>query len=378
MTLKHCLSQYLDADTTATHSTRKTFPFFTSGDRWETLTSSGWDDWVAGFWPGIHWIAADAGSFSKDRALEVTRQIEPIYERNINVGFRYQYSWVPAYEATGKSKYKRKALKAAERLSRCYYPDLELIGNPDTGVGRRDNNTIKVANDALMNLPLLLWAINCAPESGEYRSYLEKYLTKATQLFVKPNGAVRHRIHYNREDCSIDRVDSPQGIAGGCWSRGLAWTVYGLTLSGIFLNNDRFIDTAKAAMNYHQENSYNLIPAFDYSISTLNKPSLTDTSAAAILASAMLTLGKLRNNAKADKLGRRITKRLFDRYRRNDDQDGLIDGGCFHYHEGDGVNEATIWGDFYALEARYIMEHNELPTHLNWIQATPYSRAKAS
>lgn len=373
MTLTECLSSYLDSNSSKAKNTVKTFPYFTAGDRWLTLSDTEWDDWTAGFWTGIHWMGTELGVIGQSRALDLTRRVKPIHEQNINVGFRYEYSWVPAFEVTGNPNFKRRALKGAERLSRCYFPELSLVGSE-----LDDGATVLVANDALMNVPLLLWAINYTPESGEYRKYLKNFLAKASRLFVKPNGAVRHCIHYDPESRSIKRVRSPQGVPGGCWSRGLAWTVYGLTLGGIFLNNEKFIETAKRAMDYHCEHSYNLIPPFDYSVSTINRPELTDTSAAAILASAMLTLGKVRKNHQAERLGERITRRLFNKFRRSSDQDGLIDGGCFHYPEGDGVNEATVWGDFYALEARYMMEENGLPPHLNWLTAKPLKRAKAS
>ncbi|MFB6345051.1 MAG: hypothetical protein ABEK50_04665 [bacterium] len=371
MSIDELLPRHLQPDQ-SNNGKPPAFPFITDGDEWKTISSSDRPDWASGFWTGTHWIASDSGLIDEEKALELTREIDLEFERNYNTGFRFQYSWVPAFETTGKSRYKLKALQGAERLSRCYFPDLSIVGN------MTDDQTIVAANNALMNLPLLLWADNQTPDSTEYRRYLDEFLTKATELFVKPSGAVRHRIHYDRETQSIQAVDTDHGLAGGCWSRGLAWTVYGLVLGGIYLDDDHYLTTAKVAMDYHIENSYNLIPAFDYSISTLKKPELTDTSAAAILACAMLTLGKYEKNEQAEELGQQITKTLFEKYRRGPDRDGLIDGGCFHYPEEEGINEATVWGDFYALEARYLMENGELPSYLSWIKRSPAVRAKAS
>lgn len=374
MTFEACLSKYLQLETNENPPTSATVsPIHTTGDCWKPFSGDEERHWSDGYLPGIHWIASDVDLIDSDRAIEVTRTIESAEGAHTRIGFRHQYSWIPAYEATGKSKFKRRALKAAERLSRCYYPDLSLLGNPVVNDG-----TVQVNIRSIMNVPLLFWAMNHSPNGDQYRNYLEGYLKRITQLFVKSNGSVRNRITYNLESREIDRVSSPRGIPGGCWTRGLAWTVYGLTLGGIYLNNEEFLDTAKTAMDYHVENTYDLIPAFDYSVSALKKPNLTDTSTAAILASAMLLLGRLRENSRAETLGRRITNRLFDNYLREPDQAGLIDGACFHYPENRGVNEATIWGDFYALEAFYLKENNELPSHLNWIGTTPHSRRKAS
>lgn len=373
MDFESVVTPYLDGTGSSRYSTVQAFPYFTRGEEWTPLEQSDWDDWISGFWPGIHWMAQQHGPMDLEDALELTREVQPIYEQNINTGFRYQYSWVPAYEATGNPKYKQKALDAARRLNECFRPGLSLY------CSRNDSpNTIRAANDAFMNIPLLLWASEASPNGSRYRTTIQKFLERATKLFVKDNGAVRHCIVFDREQQTPRAVQSPQGIPGGCWSRGLAWTVSGLTLGGLYLDRSDFLEKARRIVNFHERNTYSKIPPFDYSVSCLKQPSLTDTSAGAILASSLLVHGTLRDEPELKDKGQTILKTLLKDYRRSADRAGLIDGGCFHYPEEEGINEALIWGDFFTLEALYLNEYEQLPLHLKWLDQRAAVRAKAS
>lgn len=373
MTTEEILSQYLQNSPRDDHSTLESFPYFTDGENWTTLRNSGWDDWVAGFWCGIHWLAEETDVVSTENAIQLTREIQLLDNKSINTGFRYQYSWIPAYEITGNPQFKQKALQAAQRLTKCYVEDLSLLCNY-----RSDSQSIHAVNDALMNTPLLYWAVNNSPRGQHYRSLLRNYLSRASEIFIKNSGAVRHRVVYDSESLQLLTVKSPQGVPGGCWSRGLAWTFNGLILGGLFFEDDDLIGTAMKVFDYHQKNTQSIIPAFDYSISAMNQPRLTDTSAAAILASGLLTLGIVNDNDKARTEGEKIIGRLLHSYRRPPDESGVIGGGCFHYPEEDGVNEALIWGDFYTMEAIFMKEYDELPIHLNWLRSSNNIKAQAS
>ncbi len=373
MNFEDLVTSYLDETRSTRYGSVKAFPYFTRGEEWTPLEQSGWDDWISGFWPGIHWMAHNHGPTDIDDAIALTREIQPLYEQNINTGFRYQYSWVPAHEATGNPEYKKKALNAARRLNECFRPGLTLFCSQNDSP-----NTIPAANDAFMNIPLLMWAAETSRGGSRFRTTVQRFLERAQKLFVKENGAVRHRIVFDSSSLTPRAVQSPQGIPGGCWSRGLAWTVSGLTLGGLYLDRSDFLETARRIVDFHERNTYSKIPPFDYSISSLKQPSLTDTSAGAILASSLLIHGTLRDKPDLKKKGEMILKALLNDYRRSPDCAGLIDGGCFHYPENEGINEALIWGDFFTLEALHVSEFGELPHHLKWLDRQKTVRARAS
>jgi unsaturated chondroitin disaccharide hydrolase len=372
MTMDSLLSNYLPEQTSPINQSTRNFPTYTHGSQWKSLGSTGWDDWIAGFWSGIHWIAEDLGVVETADAIDLTKKITPAYQRNFNIGFRYQYSWIPAYEATGTSEYKRKAINAAQRMSQCFFPKLDLFCH-----SYRQNKLI-ASNHALMNIPLLLWASKHSPNRTKYLKLMKRFLEKSLKLFVKSDGSTRNRIIFDPQNYSIKTVNTLHGVTGGCWSRGLAWTVNGLVMGGIFFENDRFLDTARKMVRYHKDNSFSAIPPFDYALSTLKRPDLTDTSAASILASSMLLLGTINDDREAYDYGETILDRLFRSHWRDDTDDGLIGGGCFAYPKEEGVNEATVWGDFYTLEALYLKENKSLPPYLSWLTAGQSIRAQAS
>lgn len=373
MNVGSVLGEYMEETSLTEHDRLDAFPYFTNGTAWETLESSGWDDWIAGFWPGVNWMAHEQDHRNTDEAIELTRQVQPLSQRSFNTGFRYQYSWVPAYEATGNPEFKQTALDAARRVSECFRPKISLFCNPNGQDG-----ILRAANDAMMNIPLLLWAARHSPHGEHYRITLERYLERASKLFVKDNGAVRHRIVFDAETYAVRAVQSPQGLPGGCWARGLAWTVNGLVLGGLYLEREDFLETAERIVGFHERNTYSIVPPFDYSISCLKQPALTDTSAGAILASAMLTYGVVGDNNDMLERGEKMLKKLLHDHRRERGEVGLLGGGCFHYPDEEGINEALIWGDFYTLEALYVRESEELPLHLRWLSSERTLRAQAS
>jgi len=373
MTFETALKRYCSNNLIEKYDATAEFPYFTKDGTWKTLEKSNWDDWISGFLVGINWLGHEIGFQDTEEALELTRNITPLYEHNFNIGFRYQYSWVPAFEATRLPEFKRTGLEAAARLKACFSPALSLLCHED-----KKNERYVAANDAFMNIPLLLWASMNSPDGETYASIVEKFLDQSVKYFVKSDGSTRHRIIFDTDNLEILRVDSPQGIPGGCWSRGLAWTVNGLILGGLFFQRDSFIESALKLVSYHQQRTYSLIPAFDYSVSVLNRPSHTDTSAAAILSSSLLTLGIQDDYQQAYSYGEKLLNRLLEKYRQPADRDGLLNGGCFHYPSGIGINSALIWGDFYLLEALYQAEFGALPVHLSWLPREKHPEAQAS
>lgn len=72
-----------------------------------------------------------------------------------------------------------------------------------------------------------------------------------------------------------------------------------------------------------------------------------DSSAASITASAWLKWGGYNL---ADH-GRRCVVELVNKHLRSTREDGILAQSCAYLKEGIGVNEATIWGDYYLMES---------------------------
>lgn len=360
---KKTVNEYLRKEITPSQLKIDNFPYYTASNGWKTLGNSGWDDWVAGFWPGISWLAVEADKRWLTFARRKTEQITPRLKNNFNIGFRYQYSWLPGYEVTREPVMKQQALKAADRLLQCFHPRAGLICH------RTRNNKLVAATDSLMNLPLLFWAYQQTGNSAPWEFILRSTLNRSLELFLRKDGGIRHLLNIDPLSGRVIAAKSPQGVADGCWSRGLAWAVAGFILGGLRFKDDSYLRAADRLITYHCQNAPDLIPAYDYCINPEEKPELTDTSAAAIMAASLLLYGIKRKDHSFFSLGERITKKLFSGYIRNKSTPGLLGGSCFHYPGQAGINSATVWGDFYALEALFLVERKRPPLYYNWLKS---------
>jgi len=361
--LKDVINSYLTHRVHSPESIEE-FPYYTNDSRWETIRSSGWDDWVAGFLPGINWLGASVDNRLTDRARAHTTQISDRHTHNFNIGFRNQYSWLSGYEVTGDREYKQRTKNAVDRLLDCFHPAVNLIGH-------RTHDELHVsATDAMMNLPLLMWSYHHGYKPVRCRWVVEQTLATAQKQFVRKDGGVHHLLKFDGRTGRLTSIESRQGELGGCWSRGLAWMTTGLVLGGICFNRSDFLLRAQDLMLYHWRHTNNLVPPYDYQANTndQSEPPL-DTSAGAILASGMILLGKHEDDYRLKQAGQSIVNYMLFEHRRPEPSAGLIGGSSFHVPENTGVNEATIWGDFYTLESLYLMEEDHLPPHLNWLNA---------
>ena len=85
-----------------------------------------------------------------------------------------------------------------------------------------------------------------------------------------------------------------------------------------------------------------LIPPWDFDASA-DAP--TDSSAVAIVASALLDLGGEWRAPALELLGALVGSCL-----NRGDADGLLLHGCYRHNVGEGIDCATVWGDFFLLD----------------------------
>lgn len=358
---KTVITDYLDNEITGKKDHLAHFPYYSANNHWETIESSGRDDWVGGFWPGILWLAAAENRRWEHLAERATRHVIPALNNNFNIGFRNNYSWAAGFAGTGNKEMKKMGLKATDRLYNCFHESTGLIGH------RPNNKTLISGSDMLMNLPLLYWAISQKPKTDRYRQAVKTTLNKSAQILVRDDNSLHHLIKFNLETEEIVDKISPQGKSRGCWSRGLAWATTGFVLGGIVFDENEYFKIAEKLFTYHDQNTADIIPAFDYAVNANEYPDLTDTSAAAILASGLLLQAQHNRNSYLQRRGEEIVHTLFTKYRRDNDKQGLIGGGCYHQPSGEGINAATIWGDYFALEALYLAKKETLPPQLDWL-----------
>jgi len=328
------------------------FPHASKDGRYE-LAPAHW--WTAGFWPGQLWLVyretRDAGirtiAESCERQLDQTiLEFDDLYH---DVGFMWSLTAVARYKLTGAEDSRRRGMLAASLLASRF----NLRGN-----FLRAWNEDKVGwaiVDSLMNLPILYWA---SEVSGDPRF---KYIAMAhadTSLrhFVRPDGSCRHIVSFDPITGTFIEALGGQGASpDSAWSRGLAWALYGFTLSHRHTGEIRYLEAARRVAYFFLKNlPADAVPYWDFRVPvTAETP--RDSSAGACAASGLLELACLVPAPEAGLFrdaAITLLQALDSRCGAWDlDEEGLLRFGTGHMPEGQNVQVSLIYGDYFFVEA---------------------------
>jgi len=178
------------------------------------------------------------------------------------------------------------------------------------------------------------------------------------RVLVRGDGSTAHEGIFNRETGEFLRQSTHQGFRGdSCWSRGLAWSLYGFGTCYSYTRDPRFLETAEACADFYIEHSpADGVPPWDYDAPPESR-SQVDTSAAAIAASGLFQLARLCADPVKGKFydltARHIVGSLCAKYLGQSDPEweGILRGGVYHTQKKLGVNESVMWGEYFFLEA---------------------------
>ena len=323
--------------------------------------------WTTGFWVGMLWQAYELSEYEKYKmaALSTIESFEYIIDNKIGVnhhdmGFLFSLSCVSAYKLTGNETAKETALKAADHLVTRYRENGSFIqawGNiSDTSTNYR------LIIDTLMNLPLLYWASEVTGDDS-YREIARAHYDTTQSLVYREDGSTYHTYYFNPETGKPTKGVTRQGLNDeSTWSRGQGWGIYGPMLTYGYENNAEAIETFKSATNYFLENlPADYVPFWDFTYGDGDyQPK--DSSAAAIALCGILE--GIKHMDESDPLrevyinaSKRIMNSLIDNYStaKLDYANGLLLHGTQNMPDGDGVDEMSIWGDYFYLESLHRM-----------------------
>jgi unsaturated chondroitin disaccharide hydrolase len=154
------------------------------------------------------------------------------------------------------------------------------------------------------------------------------------------------------------RQTTQQGYRGdSCWSRGLAWSLYGFGTCYEYSRDPRFLETAVACADYYITHSPpDGVAPWDFNAPADSRRHV-DTSAAAITASGLLRLCRLLTDPLKGHLywttAVRILRSLCHSHlgKGTPGWEGILRGGVYHIHKGLGVDESVMWGEYFFVEA---------------------------
>lgn len=142
-----------------------------------------------------------------------------------------------------------------------------------------------------------------------------------------------------------------------CWARGQAWGIYGFPLSYKYTGDYSLITLGKKVANYF----LNRLPEDSIAYWDLiftSGPEERDSSSSAIAACGLLELSKYLPVTDSDKrlyenASLHIVKSLTDHYTSKavSERSGVLLHGVYAKPHNKGIDEYTIWGDYYYFEA---------------------------
>jgi unsaturated chondroitin disaccharide hydrolase len=337
------------------------YPLYTDHGKWRH-SKTAWTRWCDGFLPGMMWIFHQETGDLKWRALaeKYSRSLEPRKDdREVHdLGFIFYHgTYKRWYEATVRDGSPDQSLKdvvvhAGQTLALRFND----VGGCLRSFHGPDSNFI----DIMMNVGIIFYA---ALETND-TALLElahKHCQTTRRTLVRGDGSTSHEGIFDLVTSEFLKQTTQQGYRGdSCWSRGLAWSLYGFGTCFQLTRDPTYLEVAQLNADWWLAH----IPEdgvapwdFDAPLSGALSRSQVDTSGSAIAAVGLFNLAELspsvaRRKAYLD-CALRTLDSLTTRYlgEGEDGWEGILRGGVYHIHKDLGVNESVMWGEFFFVEA---------------------------
>jgi unsaturated chondroitin disaccharide hydrolase len=340
------------------------FPMYTVKGKW-LHQGEKWTNWCEGFLPGMMWIFYEetGDSFWRGQAERYSRLIEPRkYDRAVHdLGFLF-------FHGTYKRWY-----EATVREGR---PDL-LVREVVFHAGRTLAMRFKekgaylrsfVADESLfidimMNVPIILYTA-VATGDEKLMEIASRHCATSRRYLVRGDGSTAHEAIFDTATGECLRQTTHQGYRGdSCWSRGLAWALYGFATCGRLLNFRPWLETSQACAQFMMEKlAGDPVPPWDFDAPEESRKQ-KDSSAGAIAAAGLFELSEAVVTVGSDEARQRKYFRDFGlrilgelcapAYLATEDAgwEGILKHGVYHINKGLGVDESVMWGEFFFVDA---------------------------
>jgi len=332
-------------------------PMYTSNGRWKHEGPS-WTHWCDGFLPGMMWIfhkrnggSAATGKYWLEQAIRYTTSLEPRkHDRDVHdLGFLFMSTYYRWYQLSHDQKLRDTIIEAGKTLSLRFKENGQYL--------RSFVGEDSIFIDIMMNVGIIFYA---ARETGDrrLRDIAQSHCLTTRRFLVRGDGSTAHEGIFDVETGEFLRQATQQGYRGdSCWSRGLAWSLYGFSNSYEYSRDPRYLETAEACADYYITHSNSDgIPPWDFNAPPESRK-LLDTSSAAIAASGLLRLCRLLHDPVKGhyywSTAILILRTLCEKHLAKKDKkwEGILKGGVYHLHKELGVDESVMWGEYFFVEA---------------------------
>jgi unsaturated chondroitin disaccharide hydrolase len=279
--------------------------YHVKNDSLET-SDSGW--WCSGFYPGTLLLLDEANADPKLVAL-ADKSLRDLEKEQYNktthdLGFMMHCSFGNAERLHPDAKYKSILLNSAKSLATRYNSNAKCIQSWDAAPwNHAAKNEMPVIIDNMMNLELLFWAYKQSGDKTFYVIAVNHANTTMANHF-RADYSSFHEVVYNKDTGKVVRQITNQGAAdASAWARGQAWGLYGYVVMYRETKDEKYLIQAQKIADFilnHPNLPADKIPYWDFDAPGIPN-ALRDSSAAAIVASALIELGGYSNNVLAKK-----------------------------------------------------------------------------
>jgi unsaturated chondroitin disaccharide hydrolase len=219
--------------------------------------------------------------------------------------------------------------------------------------------------DIMMNVGIVFYAAQKQRERGKLKEAAEllrvatAHCRTSQRYLIRGDGSTSHEALFNLDTGECLKQTTHQGFRGdSCWSRGLAWALYGFCTVYNFTRDTAFLDAAEVCARFYIEHTpeHGVAP-WDYDALPVESRKQEDSSAAAIAASGLYNLSLASASFEKRTLYRQYFRRVMatlttDQYLgRDKGWEGILKHGVYHIHKKIGVDESVMWGEYFFVEA---------------------------
>lgn len=316
-----------------------------------------WTHWCDGFYPGMMFIFAEATEDEQwlDHAIAYSTPLEERqYDRAVHdLGFLFFSTYLRWLELGGpEERIEPLLIQAGKTMAMRFMEKGQYL--------RSFVEPASLFIDIMMNVGTIFHA---GIETGDNHllDIAHRHCMTTRRTLVRGDGSTSHEALFNLETGECLRQSTHQGYRGdSCWSRGLAWSLYGFTRSYLQTGQGEYLETAQLNADYYLENTpASGVTPWDYDAPESGPlaKSQVDTSAAAIAASGLLDLADATPNPTKARAYRDFALKslvsLSNEYlgSKTPGFEGILNGGVYHIHKNLGVHEAVLFGEYFYVEA---------------------------
>ena len=316
-----------------------------------------WTHWCDGFYPGLMFIFAEATGKSEwlDKAVAYATPLEERqYDRAVHdLGFLFFSTSLRWLQLGGpKERIEPVLIQAGKTMAMRFMEQGQYL--------RSFVEPASLFIDIMMNVGTLFYS---GLQTGDTHvlDIAHQHCLTTRRTIVRGDGSTAHEAIFDLGTGECLRQSTHQGYRGdSCWSRGLAWSLYGFTRSYLQTRRGEYLETAMLNADYYLENTpADGVTPWDYDAPDSGPlaKSQVDTSAAAIAASGLLDLADAtpeRTKARAYRdFALNSLVSLSNNYLGNltPNFEGILNGGVYHIHKNLGVHEAVLFGEYFFVEA---------------------------